>query len=623
MCGIAGIFNFNTDRPVDRATLEKMTGVIDYRGPDDEQFYVKGHCGLGFRRLSIVGLENGQQPMCNSDKNVHLICNGEIYNYRELREGLISQGYSFHSDSDVEVLLYLYLEYGTAFLNKLNGQFAFAIYDETKNRLFLARDQVGIAPLFYSIVDNQFIFGSEIKALLQHPDITAEADLTGLDQVLTFPGPVSPRTLFKNISSLEPGHMLVLEGGSLTNEQYWDLDYPEAGGQSTRSEEDYVEELDALLKQSVNYRMNADVPVGFYLSGGMDSSLIAALINEHDPSKARPSFSIGFNDTSIDERNFQQIMVEQVGSQHHETLFDWQQISTRLKKAIYHAECPLKETYNTCSLALSQLVQQQNIKVILTGEGADEIFGGYVGYRLDEQRNSDRDGDPFSLEAMMENELREEMWGDENLLYEKNYYEHREIKRALYSEELASNLDSFDCTQKPLVNRDKLRGRSPLHQRSYLDFKLRMSDHLLADHGDRVALAHSVEARYPFLDINILEYAKRLPPEYMVKDGSEKYILRQVAKKYLPESIMQRKKFAFVAPGSPALLKQDIEWVNDMLSYDSIKQAGYFNPDTVERLRKQYLGGNFQLNTTFDSDLLLIVLTFGIFKEIFNITGHQ
>ncbi len=372
------------------------------------------------------------------------------------------------------------------------------------------------------------------------------------------------------------------------------------------------------MQQAVRYRLNADVPVGFYLSGGLDSSLIAALIHTIDSEKSRHSFSIGFTDNTIDERYYQNLIAKQVNSIHHETVFDWQHISDRLQTAIYHAESPLKESYNTCSLALSEFVNQSNIKVILTGEGADELFGGYVGYRLDQQRQAEME-ESFDLETIMEQELREKIWGEKNFFYEKNYYQFNEVKTALYSKSVLERFNQFDCYDHNLINKSHLINRHSVHKRSYVDLKLRLSDHLLADHGDRVAYANSVEARYPFLDINVIEFAKTIPPHLMIYQMTEKYPLRQVATRYLPKEVINREKFGFVAPGSPSLLRQNIDWVNDLLSYDYIKQGGYFNPNTIERLKETYGAENFTLNTTFDNDLLMIVLTFGIFKETFGL----
>ncbi|HHC25498.1 MAG TPA: asparagine synthase (glutamine-hydrolyzing), partial [Desulfobacterales bacterium] len=273
MCGITGVFNFSGGPPVERDVIERMADALAHRGPDDSGFYVEDRLGFGFKRLSIIDLTSGNQPIYNEDRSIVMICNGEIFNYKELRHELESKGHRFYTHSDVEVLAHLYEEHGTDFLNKLNGQFAFAIFDRKTNTLLLARDHVGIAPLFYTVIDNTFIFASEIKAILKHPLVRREVDLTALDQIFSFPGLVSPRTMFKNIHSLKPGHSILIRDGRIEVNEYWDLNYPLASEIDTgKPESYYIEKLDELFSRSVQYRLQADVPVGFYLSGGMDSS---------------------------------------------------------------------------------------------------------------------------------------------------------------------------------------------------------------------------------------------------------------------------------------------------------------------------------------------------------------
>ena len=616
MCGITGVFNFSGGPPVERDVIERMADALAHRGPDDSGFYVEDRLGFGFKRLSIIDLTSGNQPIYNEDRSIVMICNGEIFNYKELRHELESKGHRFYTHSDVEVLAHLYEEHGTDFLNKLNGQFAFAIFDRKTNTLLLARDHVGIAPLFYTVIDNTFIFASEIKAILKHPLVRREVDLTALDQIFSFPGLVSPRTMFKNIHSLKPGHSILIRDGRIEVNEYWDLNYPLASEIDTgKPESYYIEKLDELFSRSVQYRLQADVPVGFYLSGGMDSSLTASVIRKLHSEK-RHSFSIGFQQADIDERKYQELMADAVGSIHHNVIFDWPDISNRLRQVIYHAETPLKESYNTCSLTLSELVRENGIKVVLTGEGADELFAGYVGYRFDMQRG-EFDDDLYSPEMIMEKEIREKLWGDPEFFYERNQYELRETKQAIYSKGVNERFREFDSVNHDLVDRAKLAGRHPMHKRSYIDFKLRIADHLLADHGDRVAYANSIEARYPFLDVEFIEFVKTIPPSLMINGPVEKYILKRLSERYLPEQIIHREKFAFVAPGSPYLIRENIEWINDLLSYESIKKQGYFNPDTIERLKKMYQADNFNVNQTFENDLLMIVLTFGIFLEVF------
>lgn len=623
MCGFVGIYQPHDSPPADARLLQRMTETLAHRGPDDQRLHRERGLSLGFRRLSIIDLAGGQQPIYNEDESVILLCNGEIYNYRALRERLRQSGHEFRAEVDVEVLVHLYEEHGPTFLEQLNGQFALALYDRRRRRLLLARDQVGIAPLFYFQHQETLLFASEIKALLEHPLVERQVDLTGLDQVLTFPGPVSPRTLFEGVKSLPPGHYLSVQDGKVEEHAYWDLNYPAEAELNPEAEPDF-EDLDARLHKAVSLRLQADVPVGFYLSGGLDSSLIAALIHDEDRAagrtRSRHAFSIGFPDAQIDERRYQSLVARQVEAYHHTEVFRVEDIEARLHRAVRHAEAPLKESYDTCSLALSALVREHGIKVVLTGEGADELFGGYVGYRLDAQRKMAAD-EEVSIDELLERELRAKLWGDDSFFYERDYIGFREVKTALYASSLVARLKSFDCCRHPLIDTSKLRGRHPLHQRSFVDFKLRLADHLLADHGDRVSYAHSVEARYPFLDPSVIEWVCRTPPQWLVHQSVEKYPLRRVASRYLPDAITRREKFGFVAPSCAVLLQNRVEWVEDYLSYESIKRAGYFNPETIERLKEQYRRPGFALNTTFDVDILMIVLTFEILRNCFSLSS--
>ena len=617
MCGIAGYIDLKNDGRVEKRVLVDMADSLAHRGPDDCGYFVEHQVGLAFRRLSIIDKQGGNQPLYSEDGSIVSICNGEIFNYQELRESLVKKGHSFRTRCDVEVPPHLKEEDDDDFVLLLNGQFAFAIYDRRKRRLLLARDHFGINPLYYTITDNFFIFASEIKAILRHPSVHAEVNLTGLDQVLSFPGLVSPQTMFKNILSLNSGHMLAVNNGDLRVREYWDLDYPKLNElPEARPESYYVEQLRELFTRSVRYRLQADVPVGFYLSGGLDSSMIAGMISRLS-AEQRHSFSITFTEREISEEKYQRLVAEEVGSEHHDIQFGWSEIAERLRDMIYHCEMPVKETYNTCSMALSAAARQSGVPVVLTGEGADELFAGYVGYRFD--RFGLRRAEKFGLEQALEEELREKVFGDKNLFYETDQTALREIKQALYAPGVAEELDSFDCLNHSLVNKERLRGRHPIHQRSYLDFKLRLSDHLIADHGDRMALANSVEARYPFLDVDLIEFSREVPPELKLNQFTEKYVLRKVAEGLVPPAILSREKYGFHAPGSPYLMRQNLEWVNDLLSYERIKRQGIFNAATVERLKRQYMREDFQLNLPFESDLLMIVLTFGIFLDQFTI----
>jgi asparagine synthase (glutamine-hydrolysing) len=616
VCGIAGTLALDGKSPADPGVIAAMCAVQRHRGPDDEDTFFDGPLGFGFRRLAIVDLAGGRQPMHNEDGSLVLICNGEIYNAPQLRTELQARGHIFRSLCDVEVLLHLYEEVGEDFVHHLNGQFAAALYDRRRHRLVLARDPFGVCPLHYSVRGHTLVFASEIKAILCHPAVERRVDLTGLDQVLTFPGLVSPTTMFAGIRSLPNGHRAVVENGAVRIEPYWDLIYPSEGEAGPAlSEAEWTHGLAERLKASMRRRLQADVPVGFYLSGGLDSSLIAALIAEAAPGVRRCAFSIGFPGREMDESIHQECVARHVGADHRHIAFDWREIVERIPAMIRHAECPLKESYNTCSLALSAAARGEGVPVILSGEGADELFAGYIGYRFD--RFGRPGSAPVQVEEELEAELRARLWGDPALVYETDHLAYCEVKSSLFSQGVRAHYADFNCLESLPIERARLVGRHPVNRRSYLDFKLRLADHLVSDHGDRMAMAHSVEVRYPFLDLDVVELARQMPPDLKLKGWQEKYIVKRVAAGKVPETILAREKFGFHGPGSPYLLRHARDFVEDVLATSRLKRQGFFDPVTVEVLKRRYLEEDFQLNLPFETDLLFVVLTFSLFLDEF------
>jgi len=616
MCGICGFLKYKAPATEeDRLVVQKMNRKLLHRGPDAQDAAVFGNVALGFSRLSIIGLNNGMQPIDNEDGTIVVICNGEIFNYIEIRQQLKQKGHLFKTGSDVEVLVHLYEEYGVQFLNKLNGQFAFALYDRKKRMLFCARDQMGIIPFYYSFSGNEFIFSSEIKAILEHPMVAKEIDPVGLDQVFTFAGLISPRTMFKDIHSLENGHFLTIDHqGHLKNEEYWDLIYPEGESTSDRPEEYYVDKLEELFANSLNLRLRADVPLGFYLSGGLDSSAILMKVNQMSPEIEKEAFAIDFVESQLSESHYQTLVAREGNAHLNKKVFFFNDISQRLRQAIYHCECPLKETYNTASLSLSESVRAKGIKVILSGEGADELFAGYVGFRFDAMREMNMLQHPVSPQ---ERKIRNEVWGDEDFFYERNFTDLAIEKKSLYSEQLNACFDKVNCLNYNIVNKDRLTRRDILNKRAYIDYKVRLVDHLVADHGDRMALANSVEVRYPFLDKDLVEFSTTVPSRFKLNGFTEKYILKKMAARFVPGAVVDREKFGFVAPGSPYLIQQNIEYINDILAYSTIRKQGYFNPQQIDKLTHMYKQKGFSINAPFESDLLITVITFGILLDTF------
>lgn len=615
MCGICGILNTKNDHYYDMDLLIRMVNAQSHRGPDETNYFLQENLSLGFNRLSIIGLDNGSQPILNEDGSIVLVCNGEIFNYKELKKELLTKGHYFKTDTDVEVIIHLYEEHGIALLDLLEGQFAFALYDFRSQSLYCARDHLGIIPFFYTMIDGAFLFSSEIKSLLECGRVQRNLDLTSLDMVMTFPGITSPRTMFQNISSLSNGHyMKILKDGSIELHEYWDLVFPMIGDETKqRSEESYAEELYYLLEGAVHQRMQSDVGVGFYLSGGLDSSLITALGNLQKPSEMLQTYSIDFPHQHMTEKKYQKIMQSVINSQHHEILVTDNDIVAQMRNVIFHSECMLKESYNAASLLLAKKVNQTGVKVILTGEGADELFAGYIGYKFDHMRNRFDDED--------ENYIRQKLWGNPNFFYEKDYGNFTRTKQQLYSEAIRCQFAEIDCLKSRIINKQRIRNRDMINQRSYIDYKLRLPDHLLADHGDRMSMANSVECRYPFLDRKVVEFAANLPPDLKLKNYNEKFLLKKVANGLVPASIVKRTKFSFVAPGSSNLIRQNNEYINYIISDEYIRKKSFFDVSYVNKLKKRYKEDGFKLNLPFESDLLITVISLGIFADVFNITS--
>lgn len=612
MCGITGFLKFdNSVNDSDVEIIKKMNAKLYHRGPDSQDTMLFDNVALGFSRLSIIGLDDGMQPLVNEDESIVLICNGEVFNYIEIREELKAIGHTFKTSSDVEVIVHLYEEYGMELLNRLNGQFAFALYDKNKKVMFCARDHMGICPFFYTKVGNTFIFGSEIKAIIEHPLVERKVDVVGLDQVFTFAGLISPRTMFENIHSLNNGHYLEIDDkGTIEKTEYWDLHYPEGEVKlNGKTEEYYINKLEELFERSIELRLRADVPMGLYLSGGLDSSMITMKVDQMQPKMRKEAFSIDFVESEISEAPYQKLVAEKSNSNLNKKIFYFNDISERLKDAVYHCECPIKETYNTASLSLSASTRAKGIKAILSGEGSDELFAGYVGYRFDKMREMNMVQNPSDP---ADERFREKIWGDKSMFYESDFSELEKVKKELYSDEINAVFEEINCLNHHVINKDRIRNRDKINQRSYIDYKVRLVDHLVSDHGDRMALANSVEVRYPFLDKDFVEFSTQVPSELKLKDLTEKYILKKMASSFVPKQVIEREKFGFVAPGSPYLLQNNVEYINDILSYDLIKKQGFFNPDRIEELKNIYKQPGFTINVPFESDLLIPVITFGI-----------
>lgn len=611
MCGICGIYDGKGDRRISSEILERMLKKIRHRGPDGSRTLVLQRVGLGFNRLSFLDLEGGMQPIQNEDRTVSMICNGEIFNYQSLKEELVAKGHIFRTKTDVEVILHLYEECGTDFACRLNGQFAIALYDDRNKQLLLVRDHIGIAPLFYTMVDGRIVFASEIKAILEYPGVERRLNLKAVDQLMNYPGIVSPVTFFEGIHSLEGGHMLrILPDQEPQNAEYWDVVYhPE---EEDLGEAYYVERLQELLKKAISRRLVADVPIGFYISGGLDSSVVACYIGKY-LLNSYYSFSAEIGSGELDESRFQKIVRDCVKSTHYHTKVAEEEIWENLSQVIYHSEAAVKESYDVAAYLLSALVQDSPAKAVLTGQGSDEFFYGYAGYMVDQFRSMQR-GSMTPEECA----CNERLWGDPYFRYERIHPEIRKIHRKIYSSDVRGEIDRFSAWAESPINVERVKGLSTQKRRSYIDFKLRLSDHLLGEHGDRMFFSHSVEGRHPFLDVELLSFVTAIPDKYKLDGVNEKYILKKASEGIVPDEILKRKKFPFQAPGMSAMIKRS--GGRDFLDDALIRKYGIFDVDYVNEMKAVYRQSDFKLMGAYEIDYLLIVMTVTMLCERFSLS---
>jgi asparagine synthase (glutamine-hydrolysing) len=604
MCGIAG-FVYSDKRPPDPAVLREMTRALVHRGPDEEGYHAEDGIALGQRRLSIIDLAGGRQPIYNEDGTIAVVFNGEIFDYVEIRAELEALGHRFKTKTDTEVIVHGYEEWGLDFPNHLNGQFAIAVWDEPKRRLILARDRVGIRPLFHATApDGALLFASEMKALFRYPGLKAEMDPRGLGQIFTFWANVPPRTVFKGVSELPPGHVLVAEAGSMRIRAYWKHRFPDRGGYEDHPESWWTERLRALLHDATALQLRADVPVGSYLSGGLDSSIIASLVKRHH-NPGLTTFSVGFADPAYDERAYQKQMAEFLGTDHHILEVDYADIGEAFSDVVRFAEKPMTRTAPAPLMSLSGLVRKHGMKVVLTGEGADEIFGGYNIFREDKIRR-------FwarSPEAVWRSLPLSGLYG----YVEKNpaagafwrqffkrgltdvdhpYYSHlirwrntswiKGLLAPAFREGLGTEeelIADLDASVDP-----EMRRWHPLCRAQYLEMAIFMSGYLLCSQGDRMLMAHSVEGRFPFLDHRLIEFAATIPPKYKVKTLTEKYILKKAYADVLPPAIVNRPKHPYRAPISRCFSDPGKNLAASLLTPEALQATGYFDPQAATRL---------------------------------------
>lgn len=601
MCGIVGKLYLDGRQPVEREVIEQMLGAIVHRGPDGQGQHVSGPVGLGHRRLSIIDLsDSGAQPMCNEDATVWITFNGEIYNYLELRKQLVQRGHVFRSTTDTEVIIHLYEEHGADCLQQLRGMFAFAIWDQRRQCLFVARDRVGIKPLYYSQSPDAFWFASELKSILTDPAVAREIDNIGIRRFFSFYYPAGENTLFRSIKKLSPGHYMLVERGEVKITRYWDLRFTEE--RWAKPFEEAVEELQQLLGSTVRDHMIADVPVGILLSGGMDSSAVLNFAVQGTQKKIK-TFTVGFDgDQVVDERPFARLAARHYATEHHDMSISKEDFWRFLPSYIWHMEEPVCEPPAVALYYVSKFARD-HAKVLLSGEGGDEAFGGYRDYPnmlLLEQFNQSMGplaGPVGTLGALAGRLLGESRIHRYSAALGNSFTDHyfsRTSGPTFYFNRQAQNLFTDDFLESTVstdtagfVDRltQTVKSQPLLNQMLYVDTKTWLPDDLLIK-ADKITMANSIELRVPLLDHKVLEFAASLPPEYKVKGKQTKRALKAAFAKVLPPEILNRKKAGFPVPYGGWLRNGLAESVHDMLLSDRARSRGCFRFGKVESLLK-------------------------------------
>ncbi|WP_158848228.1 asparagine synthase (glutamine-hydrolyzing) [Algibacter sp. L1A34] len=637
MCGITGFFQFNSSTDNKVNTLRHMLTRIKHRGPDESGIYLSDTVGLGSVRLSIIDLSTGTMPLSNKDESLWIVFNGEIFNYIELREELLSKNHKFKTHSDTEVIIHLYEEYGPEFLNKLNGQFAIAIWDKNKQELFLARDRVGIRPLFYTTVGNSFVFASEIKSFLEFPGFNPKISAKALSEYFTFWTSLSSNTAFEGVFELPPGNYITINAHSKTIKSYWQLPITKPNEYEFNNLEEAAIEFETIFTDAVKLRLRSDVPVAAYLSGGLDSSITTSFIKKTTPGSSLRTFSIGFTEKDFDESSYQNIAKDYFKTQHANVTCSPKDIADNFKNIIWHSEAPLLRTAPTPMSILAKNVRDHNIKVVITGEGADELFGGYNIFKETKikhfwAKDPESKYRPLLLKKLYPY-IPQIKTANSNVLKMFFGYKLNETESPIYShvlrwnntsrinnylskdyKEIIKNHNPISEIEKQL--QDRFKDYDYLTKAQCIEFELFLPKYLLSSQGDRMAMANSIEGRYPFLDHRVIEFSMKLNPDLKLHGLNEKYLLKKMMKGKLPESILNRPKQAYRAPIQSAFFSEEMPiYLKDMLSDRKIIRFGIFNPKFVNQLiRKMKL--NKQVSE-IDNMAITAILSTQVLYDLF------
>lgn len=603
MCGICGIYNAHSGEPVSPQLIAEMTRLIAHRGPDDNGVYLDGAVGLGFARLSIIDLNNGHQPMSNETGDIWVIFNGEIWNYKDLRKELSEKGHVFRTNSDTETIVHAYEEYGADCIARLHGMFGLAIWDSPRKRLLLARDRAGKKPLYYTNVDGNLIFASEIKSLLCHPQVKREADLQAMADFLSVRYVPGPATLFANIYKVLPGHWLLFEKGTTREECYWDFTF---GKTEQHPITEYLDNIKHHVHRSVEERMIADVPVGAMLSGGVDSSIISGIMSKLTSHKVK-TFSVGFDHPDYSELPYARMVAEHFGTDHHELVVSSSDLTQYWPLLTWHRDEPVSEPSDLGVYLISKLARQ-HVKVVLSGEGGDELFAGYPKYVVDWIAKyyhilpqAIRNGFIQPLIEHLPYSMRKFQTAARNISQPApqrwmNWFGifNGQLKDHLLSPSLKATID-LDSSRTFRSWLERNPQRDDLSSMLYLDTKIWLPDNLLMK-GDKMTMAASLESRMPLLDYKLIEYAASIPSNSKIKSLKAKYLLKRAFADFLPEPILTRKKMGFNVPTGIWFRQGQREVITNLLLSERIQSRGYFNHEYIERIVHDHLAGktNYQ-----------------------------
>lgn len=614
MCGIAGIVGLSAGAcsPA-REALVRMASALYHRGPDEFGVYRDDRAGLAHARLSIIDLATGQQPMADEGDTSWIVFNGEIFNYVELREELLALGHRFRTRSDTEVIVHAYRAWGDAAFARLNGQWAVALWDSVARRLVLSRDRLGICPLHICEHAGHLYFASEVKAIFAaNADIPRAFDPVGISQTFTFWTIAPPQGVFQGVSELEPGHVRTYVNGTVRDHAFWTQHYPVPGDARDRfggSLEDAVKAVRSALESATSLRMlRADVPVGSYLSGGLDSSLVAALGRQFAGDRFQ-TFSLRFEDAEYDETEYQRLMVKMLGSDHHEVVVSRSDIANVFPEVIYHTERPILRTAPAPLFLLSRLVRSHGVKVVLTGEGADEMFAGYDIFREGKVRRfwgqqPASKWRPRLLERLYPYLARSPVSQQAmaRQFFGRNIAAHREpgfahdtrwhttgaLKR-LFSKDMQAANAGRDVTGELLAGLHvNFAQWSHLAQDQHIEIRTLLSGYLLSSQGDRMLMAHSLEGRFPFLDKDVVALADSLPPAYKLRVLDEKHVVKRAAEAIVPREILARKKQPYRAPDALSFVAGNApDYIDEVLSEPALQEANVFEPQAVTQLLRK------------------------------------